>query len=308
MGTKNARSGSFALSLCFGAVTVALGAPGELDPTFGTNGLVQIDVEQTGDAAAAVFAEADGTVLIGRTNPTSNRDDLSVLRLNADGTPDASFAIGGRTVFDVVGFHSEAFSVLSQSDGKVLAGGVIRPDHGPGGNWSEPLAVARFLADGRIDTSFGDAGIASVNFETGCCWATADARALLQQSDGKIVAAGTAAYGSAWGYGGNSYWPDMILTRLDVAGNLDTGFGRNGRVYLDPSAEVGAVRKRRARERRNPVEPLPCSTRGSHNILASAAAASRHARCGDVGGAYLRNHFQAPAAARTAQSRPQTRA
>jgi hypothetical protein len=60
MPTKNVQSRSFALSLYFGAVTVALGAPGGLDPTFGTNGLVRIDVEQTDDAAAAVFAQADG--------------------------------------------------------------------------------------------------------------------------------------------------------------------------------------------------------------------------------------------------------
>jgi uncharacterized delta-60 repeat protein len=225
MPTKNVRSRSFALSLYFGAVTAALGAPAELDPTFGTNGLVRIDVEQTGDAAAAVFAQADGKLIVGRTNPTSDSDDLSVVRLNADGTLDASFAIGGRTVFDVAGFRSRTFSVLTQSDGKVLAGGLITP-HG----WSssgDRLAVARFLADGRIDTSFGDAGIASVN--AACCVGIPSARALVQQGDGKIVAAGTEWYDS---WAGEGYL--MILTRFDVAGNLDTSFGDNGRVYLDP--------------------------------------------------------------------------
>jgi len=54
MHTKNIGSRSFAFSLYFGVVTAALGAPGELDSTFGTNGLVRIDVEQTDDAAAGV--------------------------------------------------------------------------------------------------------------------------------------------------------------------------------------------------------------------------------------------------------------
>jgi uncharacterized delta-60 repeat protein len=222
---QNAWSRSFALSLYFGAVTMAVGAPGELDPTFGTNGLVRVDVEQADDAAAAVFAQADGKLLVGRTNPTSDSDDLSVVRLNADGTLDASFAIGGRTVFDVAGFHAQTFSVLTQSDGNVLAGGLITP-HG----WSSSsnrLAVARFLTDGRIDTSFGDAGIASVN--AACCVGIPSARALLQQGDGKIVAAGTEWYDS---WAGEGYL--MILTRFDAAGNLDTSFGDNGRVYLDP--------------------------------------------------------------------------
>lgn len=241
MHTKNIGSRSFAFSLCFWAVTAVLGAPGELDPTFGTNGLVRIDDEQTKAAAAAVFAEPGGKLLVGRTNLTSDSDDLSVVRLNADGTPDASFAIGGRTAFDVAGFHSRTFSVLSLSDGTVLAGGLITPVDDCSCNWwSEPLAVARFLADGRIDTSFGDAGMASVNFrQSEYRDATAAARALLQQRDGKIVAAGTAAYDHswAWGYGGPEYrQPDMVLARFDAAGNLDTSFGDNGRVYLDPSA------------------------------------------------------------------------
>jgi uncharacterized delta-60 repeat protein len=236
MNTKNVWSRNAALSLYFGAVTMALGAPGELDPTFGTNGLVRID--ETGDAAAAVFVQPDGRVLVGRTN-TSNRDDLSVLRLNADGTLDASFATGGRTVFDVADFHSRTFSVLAQSDGTVLAGGLIKPDNcSPCIWWSEPLAVARFLADGRIDTSFGDAGIARLNFRTSYRDATQAAQALLQQRDGKIVAAGTAAYDHswAWGYGPEYYQPDMVLARFDAAGNLDPSFGDNGRVAIDPSA------------------------------------------------------------------------
>jgi hypothetical protein len=98
MPTQNVWSRHVALSLYVGAVAVALGAPAELDPTFGTNGLVRIDVKQTDDAAAAVFAQADGD---------------------------------GRTVFDVASFHSRTFSVLAQSDGEVLAGGWITPDHGP---------------------------------------------------------------------------------------------------------------------------------------------------------------------------------
>lgn len=239
MPTQKVASRSLALALFFGPVTAALGAPGELDPTFGTNGLVRIDAEGTDAAAAAVFAEADGELLVGRTTPlTTDSDDLSVVRLDASGAPDGGFAVGGRTVLDLAGFHGQTFSVLSQSDGRVLAGGFVTPVHGPVvyGNWSEPLAVARFLADGRLDTSFGDAGIARVNFESSSGYATANARTLLQQSDGKIVAAGTAAYLSAWDYGDYAA-PDMILTRLDVAGNLDTSFGNNGRVYLDPSTE-----------------------------------------------------------------------
>ena len=43
----------------------------------------------------------------------------------------------------------------------------------------------------------------------------------------------------SWGYG-DYYWPDIVLARFDAAGNLDTSFGNNGRVYLDPSTEVAS--------------------------------------------------------------------
>jgi uncharacterized delta-60 repeat protein len=245
MPTKSIRSRNVALSLYFGAVTMAVGAPGELDPTFGTNGLVQIDIEQTDIeqtdyGAGAVFVQPDGKVLVSRTIPTSESDVLSIWRLNADGTLDVSFATGGRTAFTVPGFYSKTFSLLAQSDGAVLAGGLMAGDCSDCYWWSEQLAVSRFLADGRIDTSFGDAGIASVDFRRSTTRdASAAARALLQQHDGKIVAAGTVAYDYSWAWGYGPEWlaPDMVLARLDAAGNLDTSFGDNGRVYLDPSAE-----------------------------------------------------------------------
>jgi hypothetical protein len=167
MPTNNVWSCSFALSLYFGRN--GPGAPAE-PIRLGTNG------------SSESTSSRPMTPRPGIGNPTScssaariprARDDLSVVRLNADGTPDASFAIGGRTAFDVAGFYGRTFSVLAQSDGKVLAGGLITPD-GPSG-LSDRLAVARFLTDGRIDTSFGDAGVASVDFD--CCLGTERASA-----------------------------------------------------------------------------------------------------------------------------------
>ena len=76
MHTKNIGSRSFALSLYFGAVTAALGAPAELDPTFGANGLVRVDVEQADDAAAAIFAKANGKSLFEVRQIEGSRNEL----------------------------------------------------------------------------------------------------------------------------------------------------------------------------------------------------------------------------------------
>lgn len=211
--------------------TAVLAGLGELDTLFGTNGIVQIDVGLDSDVAGAVFAQEDGRLLVGRNN-NSRLDDFSVLRLNANGSPDLSFGNSGRTALDVPGVHSTTHALVQQADGKIVAGGVLTLDRGPA-NTSEDLAVARFLADGWVDTTFGSSGVVRIDF-SGDLSTSAQANAIVQQSDGKLVAAGSVAYMGWWDYGDYA-GHDMVLVRLDAAGGIDPGFGKNGRVLLDPT-------------------------------------------------------------------------
>jgi uncharacterized delta-60 repeat protein len=88
----------------------------------------------------------------------------------------------------------------------------------------DDFALARFNADGSLDTTFGQMGTVVTAFT--CCRSGAresasKAAAVAIQSDGKIVAAGLGA-----GY-------DFGLARYTVRGRLDPTFGDGGEVTTD---------------------------------------------------------------------------
>ncbi|HEV8564614.1 MAG TPA: delta-60 repeat domain-containing protein [Actinomycetota bacterium] len=106
-----------------------------------------------------------------------------------------------------------AFGVAVQpADGKVVAAGRTS---GGGGKF----ALARYNADGTLDTSFGGDGKVTTNFTSGDDWANA----VVIQTDGKIVAAGRAS-----GAGGK-----FALARYNTGGSLDTSFGGDGTVITN---------------------------------------------------------------------------
>src|ERR1051326_4453645 len=72
---------------------VADAAAGDLDPTFGTAGMVTTDINRSTDIAQAVAIQADGqVVVVGETyrHNDFSGEDFVVTRYNADGTLDTS--------------------------------------------------------------------------------------------------------------------------------------------------------------------------------------------------------------------------
>lgn len=114
------------------------------------------------------------------------------------------------------------------------------------------MAVARFGSTGGLDPSFGSNGIATVNVAIGAGKKAELARALVVQSDGKIVVAGlfehdTAATGDA------ARDTDIAIVRFDTTGQLDQTFGTNGIVRLDLSKGIALP---------NPTPNAPSIIRG----------------------------------------------
>jgi uncharacterized delta-60 repeat protein len=223
---------------CWVTGTPALAAPGDLDPTFGNNGLVRIEVPRASAAAATVFAQPDGKLLIGRTGNLT-ADDFSVIRLNSDGTMDSSFGVGGRTAIDYPRVTGRTLAVILLADGNIAVGGTLFDDSAT----ARELALARLLSDGRLDTSFGQSGVARADFSDPSRVASASANAVVQQSDGKLVAAGAALYRPQLDEGAAFADPQMVLVRFDTGGVLDTGFGTAGRVVLESATgEASEIR------------------------------------------------------------------
>jgi uncharacterized delta-60 repeat protein len=95
------------------------------------------------------------------------------------GSLDFSFSDDGK-FFNNISVSATGIDVAVQSDGKILASGVVNT--GVSGN---ALYVARFNLNNTIDTTFGTSGVAIVDFgvETG--------GVIKIQPDGKILLAGS---------------------------------------------------------------------------------------------------------------------
>ncbi len=203
------------------AVTCTTPAPvGALDATFGVAG--KVATPRAGGEAEAVVVQPDGKIVVaGKSTVTTTPGaggslDFTVLRYNADGTPDAGFGTGGvATAGFPAGRTDEALDVALQADGRIVVVGTTQASVAAGGDVE--FGVARFTADGRLDASFGAGGLVSTDFGPG----SATANGVAVQPDGRIVVAGNARL---------DFNTDFALARYNPDGTPDASFGSGGRV------------------------------------------------------------------------------
>ena len=122
-------------------VTPASAEPGQLDPSFGTGGIVRSDFGGLETALAVAIAEDDSVVAGG----LGNFMDFVVARYTANGTPDRTFGSQG-SVRTPVG--APLADVAIQPDGRILAVGG-----------SGEVVLVRYNTDGSLDSSFGVGGL-----------------------------------------------------------------------------------------------------------------------------------------------------
>jgi uncharacterized delta-60 repeat protein len=198
-------------------MTLVMAAPGVLDSDFGDGGLVSLHFSEFGSAATALAQQPDGKLIVAGLGDVvlSNDDDVIVVRLQENGQLDASFGSAGVATADFAGFFDAAFAVRRQADGKLVVAGTVGVTA-----IASDFALARFNADGTLDSTFGTGG-----------WATLDlggsdeiASGLVEQPSGKWVVAGhTNSEGTL----------RAAVARFNGDGTLDTSFGTAGATLLD---------------------------------------------------------------------------
>ena len=123
---------------------------GTLDPNFGIGGKVVIGGTNAG-AAFAVAVQTDGKILAAA--PANLQ--LTVFRFNSSGSLDNTFGNNGATAIqpDETFLGPASGGIALQPDGRIL----VATAHNEGG----PLQiVARLLANGQLDSTFGSNGVA----------------------------------------------------------------------------------------------------------------------------------------------------
>src|SRR5215203_2370097 len=133
-------------AICLGAAPAASAAPGELDPTFGSGGMVKVLAGNEDSYGADVAVQPDGKiVVVGYEKP----GNAVVLRLLPNGSLDPSFGSGGKTTTVIPTGFSEFRAVVMQPDGKIVAAGAAK------GAANSDFLIGRFNSDGSPDGSFG---------------------------------------------------------------------------------------------------------------------------------------------------------
>lgn len=190
---------------------------GALDPSFGTGGKVTTSFGSHYDQATSIAMQPDGKIVAAgwsQSGDPANGDDFALARYDSDGQLDASFGPGGKvtTSFGPSSEHAQAVAI--QTDGRIVAAGWSW-------NTSGGVVLARYNADGSLDSSFGSGGQVASAFG-GC---SEGVNSVAVQPDGKIVVAG-------WTTGGGctSDFLDWLVARFNTDGSLDTSFGTGGRV------------------------------------------------------------------------------
>jgi uncharacterized delta-60 repeat protein len=198
-------------ALCVPAAAESAG--GDLDPTFGSGGLVTTDFAARGDFGLAVALQSDGKLVVAGNSSRTDvfNVDFAVARYNADGSLDPTFGSGGEVLTDFGTRIDAAFDVAVQPDGKIVAVG----------NSASDFAVARYNADGSLDASFGRGGLVVTDFGS-----SEQATGVALQPDGKLVVVG---------FDGS----DFVVLRYNADGSLDSTFGSGGRVATDLGGSAG---------------------------------------------------------------------
>lgn len=183
---------------------------GSLDASFGAAGTSLTSFGLFAQASALVRQPDGKLVAAGTSIGQATGIGFTLARYTTGGTLDTSFGFSGSVHdnFDNIGAVARALVV--QPDGKLVAAGFSFSSVS-----SIDFALARYNADGVLDTSFGSGGHAVVS-------AAGEQRAFAVaiQQDGKLVAAGTSA-------------GDFALARFNESGIPDPNFGPGGIKLFD---------------------------------------------------------------------------
>ena len=206
----------------FGSTLAGRAVPGDLDPSFSTDGRTRFGFGGGSGATRDVVVDTSGRTLV--TGRVASGDDVAfaLVRYLPDGSLDSSFGDSGAVVTNVgIRSPNDAFSGLEeaeaiaiQPDGKIVVVGYVQ------GTTNGDFAVVRYNPDGSLDPSFGVGGMTTL--DSGAGDFAAD---VAIQSDSKIVVAGIS--------NGN-----FAVARFNTDGSRDSSFGSNGVAVL--SGIIGA--------------------------------------------------------------------
>jgi uncharacterized delta-60 repeat protein len=189
----------------------AVGAPGDLDTSFSTDGIVMTDIGGNTDDAWGVAVDSVGRVVVAGYSHNGSNEDFAVVRYTSAGVLDAAFSSDGIRTTDFVSSSDYGRTVAVDAQDRVIVAG-----HYYNGSDND-FGVVRYTTDGMLDTSFSTDGIRSTAIGSG----HDEAYGVAIDSQGRIVVAGRS-------YNGTDF--DLAVVRYTTEGFLDTSFNADGKL------------------------------------------------------------------------------
>jgi uncharacterized delta-60 repeat protein len=186
-------------------IGVRLNTNGSLDSTFGFGGLTNTDLG-SGDFGYSTLVLTDKSLLIaGRSGGA-----FAVVKYVSNGQLDSTFGQSGKSILGYFGASDTVKIAISPIDGKIyLAGDTLA-------GVNRDFAILRLNANGSIDTSFGNQGRATYDFNGRNDYLSD----VLVTTEGKVILTGSSS-------------GDFSALRINSDGNLDLSFGTNGQLVTD---------------------------------------------------------------------------
>ena len=191
----------------FGTITTAPARSGYAHNRFtGPTKLTAVAIQSDGKILASGYATGSQGVHDGESARI-------MFRAEDDGDDDATFS-GWRQSFDRFDDRSHGMALLD--DGRVMLGGYINS-----GSVKE-FHLARYNANGSLDSDFGMAGEVTTSFGS----KSAAARSVTLLPDGRIVAAGYAKNDNNTSANAADDHDDFAIARYGKTGTVDRSFGK----------------------------------------------------------------------------------
>ena len=189
---------------------IRLSNNGSLDTTFGNNGMVIIDVDDS-DYIDSLKIQTDGMIVFtGYSTHLETQYTWStsknILRLLSNGIQDTAFGING-----IVTTPISPSSIEMQTDGKIVIVGSY--------NFVDidlnEIALTRYNSNGTLDATFGNNGLVITYFTDN---SRSNVAAVILQNNGQIVVAGEVSEAYL------SHHPNPVVLRYDSGLLSDSGF------------------------------------------------------------------------------------
>lgn len=208
------------LAICLLAFT-ALVRQARADDGFDADGLVTQNfgsVPSTDEPVATQLLASGKLLVLGQTTSGDGDPDLLLARFTDTGALDTTFGGGdGFVTADSEGNDDSAGGLLVQPDGKIVITGT---NVNPIDYRDSSAVVYRYESDGTIDSTFGTAGRAVLEQQSG--------NAVVRLTNGKLLV-------------GGSEGMDFSVTGLDQDGTIDTAFGTQGQTVTAMADEMGTT-------------------------------------------------------------------